>query len=154
MRKFKRQTGGASGGASGGSDGSDITLDFGAAAAKIARVFEPGEYRLRVEAARVIYTENVSVVLDLIELDSNSRVATGMLWVDGPNSAVGNLATENQHLVAQLLTLAKLPTTGNVSSLISKLAGLEFDAHLVLAVDNRSGRSFNAIADIYTDAAS
>ena len=26
----------------------DITLDFGAAAAKIARVYEPGEYRLRM----------------------------------------------------------------------------------------------------------
>jgi hypothetical protein len=47
------------------------------------------------------------------------------------------------------LTLAKLPTVGNVSTLVPKLAGLEFDARLVLALDNRTGRSFNAIADIY-----
>jgi hypothetical protein len=49
-----------------------------------------------------------------------------------------------------MLTLAKLPTSGNVGDLIPQLAGLEFDARLVLAVDDRSGRSFNAIADIYT----
>ena len=73
------------------------------------------------------------------------------LWVDGPNAGAGQLAMENQHLVAQLLTLAGLPTAGNVGALIPKLAGLEFDARLVLAVDSRSGRTYNALAEIYTD---
>ena len=66
----------------------------------------------------------------------------------------GDLTAENQHLIAQLLTLANLPTVGNVATLIPKLAGLEFDAHLVLAVDNRTGRATTTIADIYLDDAS
>jgi hypothetical protein len=36
-----------------------------------------------------------------------------------------------------------------VSDLIPKLAGLEFDAHLALAVDSRSGRIYNALSKIY-----
>jgi hypothetical protein len=130
----------------------DVELDFGAAAAKVAHVFETDEYKLRIESAHVIQpNQNILIALDLIETKSGRRVDSRPLWVQGPNANSGTLAAENQHLVAQLLTLAKLPTAGNVSTLIPKLAGLEFDARLVLAVDNRSGRSFNAIADIYTD---
>jgi hypothetical protein len=144
MRKFVRQK--ANGNVP------DVNLDFGAAAAKIAQLFEPDEYRIRIEAARVIpKNQNVLVALDLIEMESGGRIASQPLWVDGPNANSGNLTSENQHLIAQLLTLAKLPTAGNVSELIPKLAGLEFDARLVLTIDNRSGRSFNAIADVYTD---
>lgn len=132
----------------------DANIDFGAAAAKVARVFEPSEYKLKVQSARVIQPNgNVLVVLDLVELESGGRIATAPMWVDGPNADAGDLAAGNQNLIAQLLTLADLPTAGNVSELIPKLAGLEFDARLVLSVDNRSGRSFNAIADIYTDEA-
>lgn len=146
MRKFVRQK--SNNGAV------DANIDFGAAAAKVARVFEPSEYRLKVQSARVIQPNgNVSVVLDLVELGSGGRIATSPMWVDGPNAAAGDLAAENKNLIAQLLTLADLPTAGNVSELIPKLAGLEFDARLVLSVDNRRGRSFNAIADIYTDEA-
>jgi hypothetical protein len=144
MRKFVRQK--SNGGAP------DVNLDFGAAAAKVPRTFEPNEYRLRVEAARVVQrNSNVSIALDLVEIDSGSRVAGAPLWVDGPKSDAGNLTAENQHLIAQLLTLAKLPTSGNVGELIPKLAGLEFDARLVVAIDNRTGRSINVLSDIYTD---
>jgi hypothetical protein len=144
MRKFVRQK--ANGNVP------DVNLDFGAAAAKIAQLFEPDEYRIRIEAARVIpKNQNILVALDLIEMESGGRIASQPLWVDGPNANSGNLTSENQHLIAQLLTLAKLPTAGNVSELIPRLAGLTFDARLVLTVDNRSGRSFNAIADVYTD---
>jgi hypothetical protein len=131
----------------------NVELDFGAAAPKVARVFEPDDYKVRIESARVVSTDtqNVLIALDLIEAQSGGRIASLPLWVDGPNADTGNLAAENQHLIAQLLTLAKLPTVGNVSELIPKLAGLEFDARLVLASDNRTGRSFNAIADIYAD---
>ena len=129
----------------------NIELDFGAAKSKIARVLEPGDYRLRVEGARVIqHDQNILVVLDLTEpAENNRRVDSRPLWVEGPNSGGGNLVAENQHLLAQLLTLAKLPTAGNVGELIPKLAGLEFDAHLVLAIDSRTQRTFNEIAGIY-----
>jgi hypothetical protein len=147
MRKFVRQK----------SNGApDVNIDFGAAAAKVARTFEPEDYKLRIESARVIpKNQNVLVALDLVELGSGSRVDTRPLWVAGPKADAGALTASNQHLIAQLLTLAKLPTSGNVSELIPKLAGLEFDARLVLDVDNRNGRSFNSIADVgYTDDAS
>jgi hypothetical protein len=148
MRKFKREqkpNGGAP----------DVAMDFGAAEAKVPHTFEPNGYRLRVQSAKVFQrNENVLVALDLIELESGGRVDGRPLWVDGPNSDAGNLTAENQHLVAQLLTLAKLPTSGQVGELIPRLAGLEFDAKLVLAHDKRSGRSYNAIADIYMDDAS
>jgi hypothetical protein len=144
MRKFVRQKSNTNGGSP------NTEIDFGAAAAKVARVFEPSEYKLKVQSARVIQPNgNVLVVLDLVELESGGRVATLPMWVDGPNADAGNLTAENQNLIGQLLTLADLPTAGNVGELIPKLAGLEFDARLVLAVDNRSGRSFNAIADVY-----
>jgi hypothetical protein len=142
MKKFVRQKS--------NNNAPDVNIDFGAAAAKVARVFEPGEYKLRVESARVIQrNQNVLVALDLVELESGGRVDGRPLWVEGPNSAVGTLTAENQYLIAQLLTLAELPTAGNVSDLIPKLAGLEFDARLVLAVDGRSGRSYNALSEIY-----
>jgi hypothetical protein len=146
MHKFKRQT------SDGGAPNADI--DFGAAATKIPRTVEPGDYRLRVESARIIgKNHNILIVLDLVDTESGFRVETRPLWVDGPNSDAGNLAAENQHVIAQLLTLKKLPTSGPVGDLIPKLVGLEFDAGLVLSVDSRSGRSFNSIADIYKEAA-
>jgi hypothetical protein len=130
----------------------NVELDFGAAATKVPRVFEPDEYKLRIESARVIQKQqNILVALDLTEIESGGRVDSQPLWVDGPNAGSGNLTAENQHLIAQLLTLAKLPTAGNVGELIPKLAGLEFNAQLVLAVDSRSGRGRNALADIYAD---
>jgi hypothetical protein len=133
----------------------DLTLDFGAAAVKIPQIFKPGEYRLRIESARVIQkNQNVLIVLDLIELESGGRVDSRPMWVDGPNAGSGYLTAQNQHLLAQLLTLANLPTEGNVGTLIPKLAGLEFDARLALAVDNRTGRSYNEPAKIYVDEAS
>ena len=143
MRKFVRQKSNR--------QAPNVELDFGAAAPKVARVFEPDDYKVRIESARVVSTDtqNILIALDLIEAQSGGRIASLPLWVDGPNANNGNLVAENQHLIAQLLTLAKLPTVGNVSTLVPKLAGLEFDARLVLAVDNRSGRSFNAIANIY-----
>ena len=145
MKKFTRQT-------SGNAPTADVNLDFATAGAKVARLFEPGEYRLRIDSARIIQNnQNVSVVLNLIEIEGGSRVDIRPLWVDGPNAGAGDLAPKNQDLIAQLLTLRELPTAGNVGVLIPKLAGLEFDAHLVLAVDRRSGQTYNALAAIYVD---
>ena len=137
MRKFNRQQ-------KLNNTVASVNLDFGAAAAKVAAVFEPGEYRIQVQSARVIqHNDNVLIALDLVELDTGTRVATAPLWVDGPRSDGGSLTAENQNLIARLLTLKALPTSGNVSELIPQLAGLEFDARLVLAKDNRTGRNFN-----------
>ena len=144
MRKFVRQH------KSNDKTPPDITLDFSAAAAKIARYMSLVTIgcvsNRRVSSSA---TEIFSVVLDLIE-ESGGRVDTLPLWVDGPNAGVGDLAARNQHIIAQLLTLAGLPTAGNVGTLIPKLAGLEFDARLALAVDGRSwpypqraGRNFH-----------
>lgn len=145
MKKFTRQK-------SGNAPIADVNLDFGAAAAKIARVFEPGEYRLRIESARVVQKGlNISVALDLVMAESGERVASQPLWVEGPNAGAGQLVMENRNLVAQLLTLVRLPTAGNVGVLIPQLAGLEFDARLVLAVDRGSGRTYNALAQIYVE---
>jgi hypothetical protein len=132
----------------------DINLDFGAAAAKVAHVFEPGEYRLRIESARVVQNgKNISVALDLITAEGGERVSSRPLWVDGPNAGVGPFAAENQNVVAQLLTLAGQPTTGNPNVLIPKLTGLEFDARLGVDVDSRSRRTYNILAAIYQDGA-
>jgi hypothetical protein len=144
MRKFVRQK----------SNNNTSEVELGAAGTKVARIFDPDDYKLRNESARIIGKNgNVLIAFDLIETESGRRVDARPLWVDGPNADAGNLVAENQYLIAQLLTLAKLPTSGNVGDLIPKLAGLEFDARLVLAVDDRSGRSFNAIADVYTNGA-
>jgi hypothetical protein len=126
----------------------DVEIDFGAAAEKVATRFEPGEYTLRIESARVVgKNQNVLIALDLTETESGDRVDNRPIWVSGPNADAGNLAAENQHLIAQLLTLAKLPTVGNVGTLIPKLAGLEFGARLVIDNDSR-GHSFNSITDV------
>jgi hypothetical protein len=145
MKKFIRQK-------SGNAPTADINIDFGAAAAKVARVFEPDEYKLRIESARVIQSNgNVLVALDLIETESEGRVDSRPIWVDGPNAGAGQLVMENRHQIAQLLTLVGLPTEGNVGALIPQLAGLNFAARLVLATDNRSGRTYNVLAAIHAD---
>jgi hypothetical protein len=146
MKKFTRQK-------SGNAPIADINLDFGAAAAKVARVFEPGEYRLRIESARVVQKgQNISVALDLVMAEGGERVGSRPLWVDGPNASVGPLAAENKHVVAQLLTLAGQPTTGNVNALIPQLTGLEFDGYLTLKRDS-NGVTYNALATAYEDGA-
>ena len=130
----------------------NITIDFGAASGQIARVLDPEVYNLRIESARVVLkNENTLIVLDLVEVETGARVALQPMWVQGPNAGAGQLAIENQHLIAQLLNLAGKPTKGSVGDLIPELAGLTFVARLVLSTDRRTGRTFNAIAEIFTD---
>jgi hypothetical protein len=82
MRKFVRQKS--------NSGVPDVELDFGAAAKKVARIFEPDEYKLRIESAKVIQkNENVLVVLDIVERESGNRVDGRPLWVDGPQQRCG-----------------------------------------------------------------
>ena len=128
----------------------DIAIDFGAASEQVARVFEPEVYGLQVKTASVRHNQNgnVFVVLDLVEVESDARVSLQPLWVAGPNAEAGSLVAENQDVIAQMLSGAGLPTTGNVGELIPKLAGHEFGARLAISHDSRTGRTFNSIAAI------
>jgi hypothetical protein len=144
VKKFTRQK-------SGNAPTADIRLDFGAAAAKVARVFEPDDYKMRIESARVVQSgQNVLIALELIMAESGDRIDSRPLWVDGPNAGIGPYAAENQNLLAQLLTLAGKPMSGNVSDLIPKLAGLDFEGYLILKRDS-NGRAFNALATVHQD---
>jgi hypothetical protein len=144
MKKFSRQK-------SDKTPTADINLDFGAAAAKVARVFEPGDYKICTESARVIQNgPNILVALALVMVDGGDRIDSRPLWVDGPNASNGPYAAENQNLLAQLLTLAGQPTSGNVNDIIPKLNGLEFEAYLILKRDS-NGRAYNAIATVHQD---
>ena len=125
-------------------------IDFGAASAQIGQTFKAEIYNLRIESARVVGKQNTSVLLDLIETESGAKVAIQPMWVDGPNANAGGLAVQNKDLIAQLLTLAGQPTVGDVADLIPKLAGLSFEARLVLSTDGRTGRTYNALAKILT----
>jgi hypothetical protein len=146
MKKFTRQK-------SGNTPTGDINLDFGAAAAKVAHVLEPGDYKLRIETARVVQNgPNVLVAMDLVIAEGGDRIDSRPLWVDGPNAGIGPYAAENQHLLAQLLALAGQPTSGNVNSLIPKLSGLKFDGYLILKRDS-NGRAYNALATVHQDGA-
>ena len=81
MKSFKRQK-------STDAPAADINIDFGAASEQITRVFEPEIYNLRVTSASAKKSAagNVSVMLDLIELDSGARVSMLPLWIAGPNA--------------------------------------------------------------------
>lgn len=144
MKNFTRQK-------SGNAPTADINIDFGAAATQVARVFEPGDYRLRIETARVVQSgQNVLVALDLVMVDGGDRIDSRPLWVAGPNASIGPYAAENQHLLAQLLALAGQPTSGNVNNIIPKLSGLEFDGYLILKRDS-NGRAYSALATVPQD---
>jgi hypothetical protein len=144
MKKFTRQK-------SANSPTADINLDFGAAAAKVARVFEPDDYKMRIKSARVVQSgQNILVALDLVMAESGDRIDSRPLWVAGPSAGIGPFAAENQNLVAQLLTLAGQPTTGNANALIPKLTGLEFEGYLILKRDS-NGRTYNTLATIHHD---
>jgi hypothetical protein len=124
-------------------------IDFGAASKQIARLLDPEVYSLRIESARVVQSnQNTLIALDIVEIESGARVTVQPMWVDGPNANVGRLAAENRHLIAQLLVLAGKPTAGEVHELIPALAGLTFEAQLAISTDSRTGRPFNTIAAI------
>ena len=142
MKHFKRPS-------SHSQNAGKTTIDFGAAVSRLPKVFEPEIYSLKIQAAQVRQSgENLLVALDIIESGTGSRVDMRPIWVDGPNASVGDLAVRNQHLVGRLLAAAGQPTKGDVGVLIPKLAGLSFEGRLVLAVDSRTGRTFNELAEI------
>jgi hypothetical protein len=133
----------------------DVTIDFGAAADRIPRTFEPGFYDLQIQSADVIKNnDNTLILLEVVEMQSGNRVATSPIWIDGPKAHVGQLAAENRLLIAKLLHSAGQPTAGKVSELISRLVGAIFEAHLVERVDNRTGRTLNVIMDVVTSGGS
>ncbi len=143
MKEFRRQK-------SPNAQHADVNIDFGAAFAQAARVFEPGEYQLKITAASAMKNQggNVFVRLDVVVLETDARVSMQPLGVHGPNAGAGVLATENQNLIGRLLEAAGHPLSGNVGELIPKLAGLEFTARLAISPDSRTGRTYNALVEI------
>jgi hypothetical protein len=142
MRKFTRQT----------HANTPATIDVGAASEQVHRIFDPDVYNLRIESARVIQNgKNTSIALDLIEVETGGRVALQPLWVAGPNANVGRFAIENKHIIAQLLALAGKPKEGDPRELIPALAGLTFEAQLIISRETGTGRIFNAIGTIFID---
>jgi hypothetical protein len=139
MKRFTRQT----------PTNTPAVIDFGAASDQVTRVLDPAVYTLRIESARVVQkNENTLIILDLVETEKGGRVALQPIWVDGPNANVGRLAIENRHIIAQLLALAGKATEGDPRELIPSLAGLTFEAKLIISHDTRTGCTSNAIGAI------
>jgi hypothetical protein len=142
MRTFNRQT----------HNNTPAVINFGAASSQAAKLLDSGVYALHIESARVVQKNgNTSVAIDLVEVGKGGRVKLRPIWVYGPNANAGTLAVENQELIAQLLALAGKATQGDPLELIPALAGLTFEAYLVISTDTQTGRTFNALAEILTE---
>jgi hypothetical protein len=129
----------------------DMAIDFGAAKDRLPKLFEPGSREVQVQAAKVAAGKNgnISVVLDLLDVETGDRIDNRALWVDGPNANVGTLAAENQELIARMLELAGKPNSGSVAQLIAELVGLTFTAVLGVGTDSRTGRAYNTLIGVY-----
>jgi hypothetical protein len=128
----------------------DIEIDFGAAKDHLPQLFDPGSRKVRIDLAKTITKDtNISVILELVDIETGKRIDNRALWVAGPNANMGTLAAENQRLIARLLELAGKPTKGNVAHLIPGLAGLTFTAVFGVATDNRTGRAYNNLIDAH-----
>ena len=109
MKRFTRQT-------SGNAPIADVNLDFGAAGAKVARLFEPGDYRLRIDSARIIQNnQNFSVVLNLIEMESGSvNLGEGEMFVVPKGIRHNPVAEEECHIL--LIEKKSTQHTGDVKT--------------------------------------
>ena len=72
MKKFTRSTA-----------NTNVTMNLRASAGQLARVFEPEIYELCIKGARLIHSGsgNVSLALDIIEIECGSTVSTRPLWL-------------------------------------------------------------------------
>jgi hypothetical protein len=128
----------------------DVEIDFGGAKDRLPKLFEPGSREVQIQAAKVVARNgNISVILDLLDVETGARIDNRALWVDGPNANVGTLAAENQELIGRMLELAGKPTAGSVRQLIPELAGFAFTAVLGVGTDSRTGRAYNTLIGVY-----
>jgi hypothetical protein len=118
-------------------------IDF--AAAKKPVLLDPGLYRLHLERAELVGRNgNISIALTLTDIASGHIVSTKPMWVHGPNARPGDLAEQHKAVIADLLRLAGQPLDGDTATVISGLAGLQFQGDLGIASD-QSGNPFNTL---------
>ena len=95
----------------------DVEIDFGGAKDRLPKLLEPGSREVQIQAAAVASkNDNISVILDLLDVETGVRIDNRPLWVDGPKANVGRLAAENRELIARMLELAGKPTSGPVGT--------------------------------------
>lgn len=141
MKKFSRQppTGQSLG----------VKLNLRAAAAQAPRVFQAGEYRLRVDAARLARSVagNALACLTIAEPETDRLVDLTPLLIDSPTTHLTALVAKNQLLLAQLFALVGVETNReiDIGIEIEKLVGIVFGGRLVAVPDNRSGRLVNVL---------
>ena len=147
MKKFTRSTA-----------TTNVTMNLRATAGQLAKVLDPEIYELCIKGARLISSEagNVSLALDLTEVESGAAVNARPLWLEGPNAGNGPFAAENQQLLLKLLEAAGETTEGEIqiAESIKALVGLQIQARLVLDLDQRTGRTYNKLIEIINDGAS
>jgi hypothetical protein len=135
----------------------NVTMNLRATAGQLAKVLDPEIYELCIKGARLISSEagNVSLALDLTEVESDSAVSTRPLWLDGPKAGNGSFAAENQRLLVQLLEAAGEATEGEIQIAVSikALVGLQIRARLLIASDQRTGQRYNKLIEIINDGA-
>jgi hypothetical protein len=128
----------------------DVEIDFGGAKDRLPKLLEPGSREVQIQAATVASkNDNLSVILDLLDIETGVRIDNRPLWVDGPKANIGRLAAENRELIARMLELAGKPTSGSVAKLLTELAGLTFTAVLGVGTDSRTGRAYNTLIGVY-----
>ena len=146
MKKFTRQT-------SGNAPTADVNLDFGAAGAKVARLFEPGEYRLRIEL-RPHYSKQSERFCGSGPHRNGKRQPgrhptpcgwTGrtparaiLLGEPGPDCTTANPPSSCQPRVTLATSFRNWRGWSSMRASYS-------------TADSRSGRTYNALADIYVD---
>jgi hypothetical protein len=128
----------------------DVEIDFGGAKDRLPKLLEPGSREVQIQAAKVVAkNDNISVILDLLDVETGVRIDSRPLWVDGPKANSGTLAAENQELIGRMLELAGKSTSGPVGQLMAELAGLTFTAVLGVGTDSRTGRVYNTLIGVY-----
>ena len=99
----------------------------------------------RIERAELVGRNgNTLVALTLTDIASGPIVATKPMWVAGPNARSGDLAEQNQAVIADLLRLAGQPLEGGTAALLASLAGLRFMGDLGIERD-QTANPFNSL---------
>jgi hypothetical protein len=112
-----------------------------------------GDYLCSVKRAALIESHrggNISVVLELLDPESNDHYDTRPLWVAGPNAGEGNMAGRNLGIVRDLLEAVGIPPDAYkeiTDELLARLVNKTFDLRLDLDRGSRGGE-FNVIVRV------
>ena len=118
------------------------------AAAKKTVLLDPGRYELRIERAESVRRQgNTSIALTTTDIASGQIVNTKPMWVAGPNARFGDLAEQNQAVIADLLRLGGQPLEGDLAGLLKGLVGLRFLGDLGIESD-QNANPFNSLRGV------